>query len=129
MFRRALFRSHPTRAIGLLLVVPFLFLSLIAPGYMPLRDADGTLRMVICADGGQVEVVLDLTTGEPVQTAPEDGRCDWAQMVMAGPALEQPLPRPPRLVLALLSPATPDDLWQPAHDPRGLYARGPPVLS
>ncbi|RGP38331.1 hypothetical protein [Pseudotabrizicola alkalilacus] len=129
MIRHALFRSDLIRSIGIALVLPFLLLSLIAPGYMPVRDADGTLRMVICAEGGPVEVVLDLNTGEPVQPAPEDNRCDWAQMAVAHLVVAQPLPRPPLVVLVLLAPALPDDLWHPAHDPRGLYARGPPILT
>lgn len=116
------------RAIGLVLVVPFLLLSLIAPGYMPVRDADGTVRMVICVDGGAVEMVMDLRTGEPVPAAPNDHRCDWAQMALADLVAKDPLPSPPQHLLGWSAPATPDDLWQPAHDPRGLYARGPPTL-
>lgn len=129
MIRRPLFRSDQIRGIGFALVLPFLLLSLIAPGYMPVRDADGTLRMVICANGGPVEVVMDLGTGEPVQSAPEDNRCDWAQMALAELAVAVPLPRPPLELLVLSAPASLDDLWQPAHDPRGLYARGPPILT
>ena len=128
MIRHVLSCSPLTRAIGTLLLVPFLLLSLIAPGFMPVRDADGTLRMVICADGAMVEVVMDLNTGQPVDQPPEDGRCDWAQIAVAVPLADQPLPGPPLHLPVQMAPATPDDLWQPAHDPRGLYARGPPTL-
>lgn len=116
------------RRTGLLLVLPFLLMSLVAPGFMPGRASDGTMTLVICADGLPVEIVVDAVTGQPVQKqAPEDGRCDWAQAVQAVALLTQPvLPSPVRLA-GRFTPVATDDLWRPAHDPRGLWARGPPA--
>ena len=117
------------RLAGFVLVLPFLLLAGIAPGYMPVRGADGAITMVICADGMAVEVAIDPATGEPVaqDAAPEDGRCAWAQLAMAVHPVAEPVLAPPRQMAVVLVPAAPDDLWRPAHDPRGLWARGPPA--
>ena len=116
------------RRTGLVLVLPFLLMSLVAPGFMPGRAADGTITMVICADGVTVEMLVDAATGQPVQKhAPEDGRCDWAQATQAVALLSQPVLPPPARLAVRFTPVAPDDLWRPAHDPRGLWARGPPA--
>lgn len=124
-----------TRVLGFLLVLPFMAMALVAPGVMPARSQDGAITMVICADGMAVELRVDPATGQPVETdamagtdtAPEDGRCDWSQAVSVAVLLAQPdLPPPLRLLRAVV-PVAPEDLWRPAHDPRGLWARGPPA--
>lgn len=118
------------RLIGFVLVLPFVLLAVIAPGYMPVRGADGAITMVICADGMAVEVAIDPATGEPVphEAAPEDGRCAWAQLALAAHPVSEPDLAPPLRLVVADPPAAPDDLWRPAHDPRGLWARGPPAF-
>ena len=75
------------------LLVPFLMLSLLSPGVMPARGDDGTMVLVLCTDGGTSEMVIDLATGEPVETAPPN-RCDWAcglcGLGLAGPQVALP---------------------------------------
>lgn len=130
-------RSQITRLTGLLLAVPFLLLSLVAPGVMPSRGADGGLVMVICSGHGPVEIAVDAATGQPLpdgadapdqgpDKAPQDGRCAWAQSVAA--ALPMPAPAlsmPARLVRSD-PPALPGPAWRPAHDPQRPLPRGPP---
>lgn len=94
-------------AVGLwLAVLPFLLVALIAPGVMPARDGNGTLTLVLCADGATTEMQVDLATGQPVQPGPDaaDDRCDWA----AGHWATADLARPtlPSLVWAM-RPADP----------------------
>lgn len=117
------------RITGLWLVMPFLLLSLVAPGYMPVQGADGGISMVICSGDGVVVVTLDPATGEPVahEDGPTDGRCSWAQAGVAVMPLAQPQLAPPVRLVRAFVPVAPDDLWRPAFDPRGLFARGPPV--
>lgn len=125
---RAPRQSIPMRLTGLVLVVPFMLLSLLAPGYMPQRSADGALTLVICSDQGAVELRVDPATGEPLsQQAPEDDRCHWAQAGMAALITATPAVALPPATLVPLTPTAPDDLWRPAFDPRGLFARGPPA--
>lgn len=120
-------RANGLRGLGLVLVLPFVLLTLIAPGYMPVRDADGGLRMVICSDAGMVEITIDPATGEPVESAPEDGRCAWMAAAMADLVPAQALPKPPVTLGVGLVHGAVADLISPAFDPRGLYARGPPL--
>ncbi|MBL8562380.1 MAG: hypothetical protein JNN06_08875 [Gemmobacter sp.] len=128
MSARRLCHHSLLRAIGLWLVVPFVLLSLVAKGYMPVQAADGGLTMVICSGAGAVSITIDPETGASVpHEAPEDGRCSWAQMGAAAVLPEAaPLVVPVVLPRAVV-PASPDDLWRPAFDPRGLFARGPPA--
>lgn len=120
-------QSHCLRVTGLLLVLPFLLLSLIAPGFMPVRGADGGMAIVICADGAMAEIIVDAATGQPMPDAvPQDGRCAWAQAGVVVAVLAQPDLPVPAIVARAFHPVAPDDLWRPAHDPRGLWARGPP---
>lgn len=117
-----------TRIVGLWLALPFVMLSLIAPGYMPVQADNGSLTMVICSDGMAVEVSVDLATGQPVskQQSPQDGRCSWAQAAQAAVLMDGPAVTPPQAMPRSMVAVAPDDLWQPAYDPRGLWARGPP---
>ena len=128
MSARLLCQHRLLRAISLWLVVPFVLLSLVAKGYMPVQAPDGGITMVICSGAGAVSVVIDPETGEALpHEAPEDGRCSWAQMAAAAVLPEAaPLVVPVALPRAM-QPASPDDLWRPAFDPRGLFARGPPA--
>lgn len=115
-------RAKARNVAGWVLLLPFLLLSLIPPGVMPDRAADGTMLLVLCTGDGPVEMLVDLATGEPVGKTPDgsddkSNHCAWAcgQMTMAGlsaPAL--PLagqsPRradaPPPLLLLALAHAT-----------------------
>lgn len=128
-------RTCPYALVGLrflaqaLMLVPFLVMSLFAPGVMPSRGADGAMQVVLCSPEGPVNVTIG-ADGQPVpaKEQPSDKRCDWAMNHADMALLDQTsallpahLPRP--LLRA--------DLWvdhHPAHDPRGLYARGPPLF-
>jgi hypothetical protein len=115
------------RRIGILLMLlPFVLLSLVGQGVMPKRTAQG-ITLVLCSVDGPVEVTLDPATGAPVPSTP-DPHCDWATaQVLALTAL----PETPVLPLTLrpAEPAGEAPVHRPAHDPRGLFARGPPTLS
>lgn len=130
MSARNLCQHRLLRFISLWLVVPFVLLSLVAKGYMPVQGADGGITMVICSGAGMVSVTLDPETGAPVphDEAPEDGRCAWAQIAVAAVLPEVAPALPPMTLPRVLLPASPDDLWRPAFDPRGLFARGPPAI-
>ena len=69
------------RAIAFwVLFAPFLMLSALSSSVMPVRNADGTMTLVLCTDGDVKEMTIDLATGEPVEKDPSDrsDRCDWA---------------------------------------------------
>ncbi|NTT86126.1 hypothetical protein HS053_09500 [Tabrizicola sp. SY72] len=121
--RAAMWRLPVLLALVVLAVLP--------PGVMPRQNDDGGLVMVICAGQGTVQMVLDPETGEMRPKAPDAERaaCGWA-MAQAVPDLVQPftLSAPTQLARAV-TPATASVVWWPAHDPRGLYARGPPSLT
>lgn len=66
-------------------VLPFVLMSIIGAGVVPVRSAEGTLMMVICTGDGMVEIAVDPATMEPISdegdkndTAPGQGVCDWA---------------------------------------------------
>ncbi|GHC56435.1 DUF2946 family protein [Neogemmobacter tilapiae] len=119
----------PLRLVAqMLMLLPFVILSLFAPGVMPTRGADGTMQVVLCSPEGPVHVTIGPDgTPIPTQDQPRDDRCDWAVnhvdlALLTTPALPTPLE------ISLAMPQA--DLWadhRPAHDPRGLYARGPPA--
>lgn len=112
----------------MVLVLPFLLSALIAPGLMPARALDGQMVLVICAEGGPVDMVLDPVTGEAVPLAQEDGRCDWA-MALGCLMVPPDAVSVPTLTLTQtrFHPVQADTLWNPAFDPAGLHARGPPI--
>lgn len=120
-------RSVWMRLAGLVLAMPFVLLSLVAQGYMPVRGDDGALRIVICTGQGPVAMVLDPETGGLIP-APEvvDGRCSWGQAALAITVPEAPVMRVPLRLAQAFHPVAPDDLWRPAYDPLGIWARGPP---
>lgn len=99
---------------------------------MPERNASGAMEMVLCTGDGAVVMLMDPATGEMRPKQPRQSAkpgCDWAM----GQALADAAPL--AFVLALpqaqtrrAARALANDLWRPAHDPRGIYARGPPAL-
>jgi hypothetical protein len=128
MPRDAQLFSKIRRSLWRLLLVPFLLLTLMPPGVMPHRAADGQLRLVLCTENGPVETVIDLATGQEVPAEPDDGRCDWAAAHPAAvpggvaPDLAWPvvLARVERLALA--------PVWQPRALPGAVRARAPPHI-
>lgn len=118
---------HPLatlRRIGLvLMLLPFLALSLLAQGVMP-DHGPGGLRLVLCTADGPVEMVVDLGQAPEGQ---KPLKCDWA----AGhgttdlPGLTRQ-PTPPASAGRSLEAPAPAHL-RAAFDPRGLFARGPPA--
>ncbi len=119
------------RTIGLwALLAPFLLLSLISPAVMPVRDADGTLTLVLCSGDGPVEMVIDLATGEPVDR-PQPGaqdRCDWACGQMEVIALLRPEASPPPLVVRRADPPAATVLLARARITGLPPATGPPAV-
>lgn len=116
----------------LLAVLAVLSLGLIPPGVMAEQGADGGIEMVLCAGDRAATMVLDPTTGEarPKQNSQSaKPGCDWAMAQAAADLAPLPfaLAQPPAQARRA-APALANDLWRPAHDPRGLYARGPPTL-
>ncbi len=129
-FRTAL-SSLQTLALRIAVVLPLLMLGLVPAGVMPGQGTDGGMTLVLCSGDGPMLMVLDPATGTFRKAPPAAPKtaCDWSMAqtgVTLPPAL--PLPLPPQSgarashVLASLD-------FRPAHDPRGLYARGPPSLS
>lgn len=116
-------------ALRLAVVLPLMVLGLFPAGVMPGQGADGAMTLVICTGNGPMLMVVDPATGslKKAPAAAPQAACDWA-MTRAAAMMPLPavLPRPPeamqRARLALASPE-----FRPAHDPRGLYARGPPT--
>jgi hypothetical protein len=109
----------------LAMVLPFALLSLLPQGFMPDRNAAGDMVLVLCTPDGPVELTLD-ANGQPVSKV-KPAPCHWAEA--AGVVLTAPV------VLALpgagvgrVMAATEADLWRPAYDPLGIWARGPPAL-
>ena len=84
--------------------------------------------MVICSGDGPMMMVLDPSTGEfrPAPPSTKKSGCDWACCGALAVTARFDLPHPvPRLLG--LAPETAVVLWRPAHDPRGIQARGPPL--
>ena len=117
-------------ALRLLVVLPLLALGLFPAGVMPTLGSDGGMVLVLCSGDGPMLMTVDPATGTFKKAPPSAPKtaCDWA-MAQAGvtmpAALTLPLP-PQTLVRAAPALASLD--FRPAHDPRGIYARGPPSL-
>lgn len=96
-------------------------------GLMP-AEAGGRAIMVICSGDGPMMMVLDPTTGtfHPAPSETRKSGCDWAGCgaVALEPRLAVPVFAPR---LSGMAPATAAILWRPSHDPRGVWARGPPL--
>ena len=119
------------RLSGLLrpiLVVLLVLATQFRVGLMP-AEAGGQAIMVICAGDGPMMMVLDPVTGE-FHPAPPDTKssgCDWAGCGAVAFEIRIDIPDfAPRLLG--LGAETAVVQWRPGHDPRGIWARGPPSL-
>jgi hypothetical protein len=125
-------RTLAQDATRLLAFVAAFGLAILPTGVMPHVGATGALELVLCSVEGPVTMVVDPITGETKRKAPSDSAkpaCDWATAHSSGTVLtEAPFPKPPQTLDRQAAPAMETALWRPAHDPRGLYARGPPSL-
>ena len=125
-------RTLAQDATRLLAFVAAFGLAILPHGVMPHVGATGALELVLCSVEGPVTMVVDPITGETKRKAPSDSAkpaCDWATAHSSGTVLtEAPFPKPPQTLDRQAAPAMETALWRPAHDPRGLYARGPPSL-
>lgn len=125
-------RTLAQDATRLLAFVAAYGLAILPTGVMPHVGATGALELVLCSVEGPVTMVVDPITGETKRKAPSDSAkpaCDWATAHSSGTVLtEAPFPKPPQTLDRQAAPAMETALWRPAHDPRGLYARGPPSL-
>ena len=115
--------------LWLLAVIPFLLLSLMMPGTMLARDAQGGVTVVLCADGAAVEMVMG-ADGRLTEKSPNKGHsiCHWAPhaqqlLDVSGPALAAPTPVPMALRFAA---DLPERLRR--ADVLAPLARGPPVF-
>ncbi|WP_244287887.1 DUF2946 family protein [Labrenzia sp. 011] len=63
-------------------MIPFLLLSLMAPGTMTVADADGLPRIVICTGSGPLEMIVgkdgDLRLPGDQPTERDSRLCDWS---------------------------------------------------
>lgn len=110
-------------------VLALLVLAVLPPGVMAGQDAAGQNVMVICSGDGPVSLAFDPATGTYKPVAPDDGKsspCDW-RMMQGATDLPSPLVLPePAFASRRASPALARLAFRPAHDPRGIWARGPP---
>ena len=117
-------------ALRLLVVLPLLALGLFPAGVMPTLGSDGGMVLVLCSGDGPMLMTVDPATGTFKKAPPSAPKtaCDWA-MAQAGGTLPaaMTLPLPPQN-LVRSAPALASLDYRPAHDPRGIYARGPPSL-
>lgn len=127
MTRARLSLSALQRLLQVALLVPLLLSAFVPQGVMPGGDGAGGLVMVLCSGDGPVEITLDPVTGEPVEKRAT--ACDWACGQFAAALIDHPALPPRAATLHRAAAALPDALWQPAHDPRSLWARGPPSLA
>lgn len=106
--------------------------SLILPGNMLVRDAAGGVTVVLCSDGGVVEMVMAADGSvrpAPKTPAADHHGCDWAPH--GQPLLDVALPdaAPPLLQMQRLARAA----EQPGHlhlaAVRAAHARAPPTLA
>ena len=119
-------RLHPLRFLA---VIPFLLLSLLMPGTMLARDAQGGVTVILCAEGSAVEMVMG-ADGRLTEKAPHDSHstCHWAPHAqqlaeISGPDLGAPVPA---LVALPFVADLPEHLRR--ADALTPLARGPPKL-
>lgn len=133
-----MFRSWPTfdatqSAARLMAVVALLGLAILPQGVMPHVGADGGLELVLCSSEGPVSMIIDPATGEARRKGPAESAkpaCDWAIAHSFSVLLaDTPAPSPPETLDKRATVALATSVWRPAHDPRGIYARGPPSLT
>ena len=117
-------------ALRLVVVLPVLALVLFPAGMMPGQATDGQMVWVLCSGDGPVMMTIDPATGAFKQVPPSGTKsaCDW-DMAHSGVTLPATLTTPlPLQSLVRAAPALASLDFRPAHDPRGIYARGPPSL-
>lgn len=111
--------------------LPFLLFSLILPGTMIARDAQGSVTVVLCSGEGPVQMVVAADGSlVPADEAPhaDPHACDWAphgQPLLQGAAVDAPAPLLPALRMARVLDL-PDHLYR--AEMLAPSARGPPVL-
>lgn len=119
-------------AARLLALVALLGFGILPNGVMPHLGKDGTIELVLCTGDGPVTMLLDADTGQAEHKAPTDTAkpaCDWSMANSHSMGLgETSTASPPETLGHRANPTLATNLWRPAHDPRGLYARGPPSL-
>lgn len=83
------------------------------------------VTMVLCTGGGPVETVVDLGG----RTPKADTSYDWAnaQIAVLASAPFDPAIRALTYLTAQANHAS--ALWQPAYDPRNLWAHGPSIFA
>lgn len=109
-------------------VLAMVVLGLLPAGVMPAQGADGSMVMAICSGGQAVSMTFDPATGEyaPAKPVSEKSGCDWAMaQVVSDMGVPVALPVPV-FTTHRAAPTLAQVLWHPAHDPRGIQARGPP---
>jgi hypothetical protein len=115
MVARMTWLARIDRLCAVVLLLPFLMLALLPANAMPRVGPDG-LTLVLCNGDGPLS-----------EGAIADRPCDWA-----GAAVDLPQPcrhaAPPPVLLTPLAVTLPAALTGPAHDPRGVMARGPPSV-
>lgn len=131
MTRPALLRRLLAALCRLPVVLALAAMGMLPPGVMPGHDGSGAGALVICSGEGPVSLVFDPLTNSYKPALPEgDGKpgCGWSMMHTAS-ALPVPLALPePAFATRRAAPAQAVTLWRPAHDPRGIWARGPPAF-
>ncbi|MBE0553169.1 MAG: hypothetical protein IH625_05715 [Rhodobacteraceae bacterium] len=106
-------------------------IGLLPPGVMPTQAENGQIVMVICSTDGPVRAVYDAATGTLTELPDDEPQapCHWS-LAQAAVDLVAPVALPvPAGLTRRAAPELAVALWRPAHDPRGLYARGPPSLT
>lgn len=83
------FRHRLRTGLIAVLLLPFLFAQLFAPGTMP-ELGRGGFDIVICTDAGFEAIVLDLD-GVPIDHEDDGKICPWATAAHAFVALDQPV--------------------------------------
>lgn len=114
-----------------LALLPFVLFSLILPGNMLVRDAAGGVTVVLCSDGGMVEMVMAADGSvKPAPKAPaaDHHGCDWAPHGQALMDAAVTGAIPPVTVMQRLARVAdrPGDLHRAAV--RSAPARGPPSV-
>lgn len=126
-------RSEILRALALFLLIPFLCSTLVPPGTMPARDAQGRVTVILCGDDLPVQMVLAADGSLTPAQAPGEGPdlaiqpCLWSHH--AQPILspdDAPLPAP-RVARTLDLPSLPATLPVVVRPPAPV-ARGPPAF-
>jgi len=122
--------TRGARLFRWLAVLPFLLFSLILPGTMVARDAQGSITVVLCSGEGPVEMAVAadgslVPAGKASHGDPHG--CDWAPH--GQPLLEGAMQAAPTPLLQALRMARALDRPGPPHRVEMLapFARGPPA--